>query len=345
MSASFEITNPGIAVSIQDFGRIGYRSIGVPLSGALDANLLSAANALVNNPLDSAGFEIRWSGPTIKAVNKPIRIALAGDIGAWLADLQGMRTLVDAFQSVLVLPGQSLVIDSVKSGVAYASVSGGILVPKQLKSRSSYPKAKIGGYHGLALSSGDILLCQEAAAEIPTELKATKKWLNESGDIRVMLGPQEDHFAPDSLNQFFSQPWTISRQTDRMGMRLEGTPLAHNELGADIVSDGVTPGAIQVPANGRPIILLADCQTSGGYPKIATIISADLSKLAHRKPGDILRFIKVNQQEAKEALNRKTQLFETWKQSIQPFLPPGSIDFTALYNSNLVSGVLSGSEE
>jgi allophanate hydrolase subunit 2 len=189
------------------------------------------------------------------------------------------------------------------------------------------------------------LSCQEAAAEIPTELKATKKWPNEDWDIRVILGPQEDHFAPDSLNQFFSQPWTISRQTDRMGMRLEGTPLAHNELGADIVSDGVTPGAIQVPANGRPIILLADCQTSGGYPKIATIISADLSKLAHRKPGDILRFIKVNQQEAKEALNRKTQLFETWKQSIQPFLPPGSIDFTALYNSNLVSGVLSGSEE
>ena len=189
------------------------------------------------------------------------------------------------------------------------------------------------------------MLCQEAAAEIPTELKATKKWLNESGDIRVILGPQEDHFSPESIDQFFSQPWTISRQTDRMGMRLEGTPIAHNELGADIVSDGVIPGAIQVPANGQPIILLADCQTSGGYPKIATVISADLSKLAHRKPGDTLRFIKVNHQEAKEALNKKTELFEAWKQSIKPFLPPGSIDFIALYNSNLVSGVLSGSEE
>ena len=345
VSATFEITNPGIAVSIQDFGRIGYRNIGVPLSGALDIYLLSAANTLVNNPLDSAGFEIRWSGPTLKAENKPIRVALAGDITAWLTDPQGTRTQVDSFQSVLVPPGQSLVIDSVKSGVAYAAVSGGILVPKQLKSRSSYPKARIGGHHGLALSSGDILSCQEAAAEIPTELKATKKWLNDSGDVRVILGPQEDHFAPESIDHFFSQPWTISRQTDRMGMRLEGPPIAHNEQGADIISDGVISGAIQVPANGQPIILLADCQTSGGYPKIATVISADLSKLVHKKPGDTLRFQKVNHQEAKEALNKKTELFETWKQSIQAFLPPGSIDVDALYNSNLVSGVLSGSEE
>jgi len=174
MSADFEIINPGIAVSIQDFGRIGYRSIGVPLSGALDRYLLAAANTLLNNPSDSAGFEIRWSGPTIKATNKPIRIALAGDISAWLTDQQGLRIQVDAFQSTLILPGQSLAIDAVRNGVAYAAVSGGILVPKQLNSRSSYPKAKIGGHLGLALTAGDVLLCQEAAAEIPTELKATK---------------------------------------------------------------------------------------------------------------------------------------------------------------------------
>jgi len=161
----------------------------------------------------------------------------------------------------------------------------------------------------------------------------------------VILGPQEDHFTPNSLDQFLSQSWTVSRQTDRMGMRLEGSPLTHNQLGADIVSDGVIPGTIQVPANGQPIVLLADCQTSGGYSKIATIISADLSKLAHRKPGETLRFIKVNHHQAQAALQQKTQLFEAWKQSIQPFLPPGSIDLDALYNSNLVSGVLSGAEE
>lgn len=345
MNTTFEITNPGIAVSIQDFGRIGFRNIGVPISGALDINLLAAANTLLNNPTDSAGFEIRWSGPTIKATNKPIRIALVGNVSAWLTDAKGLRTLVNSFQTTLVLPGQSFVIGTVESGIAYAAVSGGILVPKQLGSRSSYSKAAIGGNRGQALHAGDILLCQETSAEIPTEFKATKQWPQEDGVIRVILGPQNDHFTEDALKQFFSQAWTIGRQTDRMGMRLEGLALTHNQLGADIISDGVTPGSIQVPANGQPIILLADCQTSGGYPKIATVISADLSKLAHKRPGEVLRFIAVSHEQAQEARQLKIESFRNWVNGLQRFLPPGSIDLNALYCTNLVSGVLSGAEE
>jgi allophanate hydrolase len=156
-----------------------------------------------------------------------------------------------------------------------------------------------------------------------------------------MLGPQQGHFQPESIAAFQDQEWEATAEQDRMGLRLRGTALAHlNSAAADIVSDAVTPGAIQVPANGQPIVLLADSQTVGGYPKIATVIQADLPKLAHMKPGTRLRFQGVTAAQARQALQEQRTAWMQWLATRESFLPPGFIDEQALYNCNLVGGML-----
>jgi allophanate hydrolase len=156
-----------------------------------------------------------------------------------------------------------------------------------------------------------------------------------------MPGPQDDHFTPDALASFFAQGWQATPAQDRMGLRLEGEALAHTSAdAADIVSDGVTPGVIQVPANGQPIVLLADGQTVGGYPKIATVITADLPRLAHLRPGTRVRFAPVTAEQAHEALTALRTRWQQWLAGREAFLPPGHIDEAALYGRNLISGML-----
>ena len=161
--------------------------------------------------------------------------------------------------------------------------------------------------------------------------------LKPSEPIRVLAGPQNDHFTQEAWALFLSSGFTVSRHADRMGLRLDGERLEHIKGGADIVSDAVTPGAIQVPADGKPIVLLADCQTVGGYPKIATVISADLPKLAHALPGQQLRFQVVTRAQADRTRLEEEALLQDLLRSID--LMPNGPDLNALYRINLISGV------
>ena len=350
MSAQLEVVNGGLVVAVQDRGRFGYRQLGVPVSGALDPMLLAAANTLVGNvgnTADVAALEILLTGPTLKVRAGRVRFSLAGEIDAKVQSAQGKPLRIEPWSTVTLGPGDTIQIGAVAApkpgglGIAYLGISGGVKVPPMLASRSTYARAGLGGVHGRAIAAGDLLPCRGISGDALLEFRAPGPWGHADGPIRVMPGPQADHFTDDALQTFFSQPFTVTRDSDRMGMRLEGpVALTHSALGADIASDGVTPGAIQVPANGQPIILMADCQTVGGYPKIATVIRADLARLAHVRPGMPLRFQSVSGAEAAAARAAQAQQLALWIGRIASFRPPGVFDETALYGGNLVSGMI-----
>jgi allophanate hydrolase len=336
-----EILQPGIGATIQDRGRPGHRHEGIPLSGWLDAPLAEAANALVGNIGDEAVLELRGIGTELRIKSGPIRIALTGAIGARCFTQDGTNATLSAWQSATLKTGDRLTLGEAETGCAYLAVASGLQLPTQLGSRSSYWRAGLEGLQGRALRPGDLLPCSRYTASDFSEWRSPEPWSNRPGPIRVILGPQQDHFLPESIAAFQTTEWEATVAQDRMGLRLSGTALAHVSAAAtDIVSDAVTPGAIQVPANGQPIVLMADSQTVGGYPKIATVIQADMPKLAHAKPGSRLRFQSVTRAQARQALLEQREAWVQWLATREKFLPAGFIDEQALYSCNLVSGML-----
>jgi biotin-dependent carboxylase-like uncharacterized protein len=312
-----EVIHAGLGNGLQDNGRVGYRHMGITVSGCLDPLLARCANALVGNDADAACVEIRVLGPILRVIHGPVRVAIAGYMVPKVRRADGRQEAVPAWSSVTLDPGDELEAGTVKEGIAYLAVGGGVSTPLHLGSRSTYQRALIGGIDGHLLTKGHLLPSGTLADRLQGE-RIAPPWTYPDGPVRVMLGPQDGHFPPDSIGDFLSLDYTVSPQMDRMGMRLEGTALIHRTPAcADIVSDGVTPGAIQVPGNGQPIILLADCQTVGGYPKIATVISADLPRLAQMKPGRTLRFKAVNAEEAKAALLEREARWQEWCKGIQ----------------------------
>lgn len=344
MSALLEVIDSGLAVTIQDRGRPGYRSIGVPLSGALDPLLLAAANALLGNDAGAAALEVVMSGPSLKAVTDSVRISLVGELGAKVLRSNGNVLVVNPWSTATLFRGDIAQVGAMRGGVGYVGISGGFSVSTALGSRSTYQRAALGGVGGRALAVGDRLPCGHVQGDPWLELRSLQAFAHAEGPIRVILGPQQEHFTSAALQNFLSQPYTVTRDMDRMGMRLDGVPLEHNERGAEIISDGVVPGSIQVPANGNPIVLMADCQTSGGYPKIATVISADLPRLGHAKPGTTLHFKSVSLAEAAQARREQWERLALWVGNLVSFRPPGVINEEALYSGNLVSGAVRGDE-
>jgi allophanate hydrolase len=328
MSGLIEVVDGGIGNSIQDFGRPGFRHMGIAVSGCLDSMLARCAKALVGNAADCACIEIRAVGPTLAIKSGRVRVALAGELSATARSVDGITREVGAWMSVTLFPHDVLEVGTLQGGTAYLAVTGGIDSPLQLGSRSTYQRAMIGGIDGRAIVTGNLLPCSSQDQREYREYQADP-WRYAEGPIRVMLGPQQELFQPDSVEQFLNSDYRVTPQLDRMGVRLEGARLAHvTPEAADIVSDAVTPGVIQVPGNGQPIILLADCQTVGGYPKIATVISADLPRLAQLQPGQSVRFRAVTAAQAKQALLAGAAQWETWASGIAFGLP----NVTALYN-------------
>lgn len=312
MSGLIEVIDGGIGNSIQDGGRFGYRHMGITVSGALDRWLARSANALVGNAPDGAVIEIRAVGPTLEIVHGRVRVALAGELPATLTRADGSSRQVAPWVSVTLFPKDRLEVGFLAGGTAYLAVSGGVRSPLQLGSRSTYQRAAIGGIDGLPLMSGQSLPCASQDHRQYHEYHSAP-WSCVGGPVRVMLGPQQEYFKPEAISTLLGSDYQVSAQQDRMGMRLDGPSLEHlTAQSADIVSDGVTPGVIQVPGNGQPIILLADCQTVGGYPKIATVISADLPLLAQFSPGQTLRFAAVDLRQAKAALLEREAQWESW---------------------------------
>jgi 5-oxoprolinase (ATP-hydrolysing) subunit C len=341
MSAELEVIQPGIGTTVQDRGRTGYRHHGLPLAGWLDQPLAWAANALLGNPWDAAVLELRGVGTVLRVASGPVRVALVGRTAARRIHPDGRHIPLPAWQSATLLEGEILQLGAAESGCAYLAVAGGLDLATAFGSRSSYWRAGLPGLLGRAFLPGDRLPCAGNDNRDPRQWRSRSPWETGSGPVRVMAGPQDDHFPQEALANFFAQDWEATTAQDRMGLRLQGDALAHvNPAAADIVSDGVTPGVIQVPANGQPIVLLADGQTVGGYPKIATVISADLPRMAHLRPGTRVRFEPVTRAQARQALEGERQRWQAWLASVETFLPTGTLDDAALYGVNLISGMV-----
>ncbi len=292
---AFLVISPGSFTTVQDQGRYCFIDRGVPPSGVLDPFAAVVANFLVGNPDSAAVLEITMMGPALEALGEA-DVALTG------ADMSMTvnQEPVAGWQSVRVKRGDVIRIRQAKSGCrAYFAVTGGIDVPVIMGSRATCVKAKIGGVEGRPLRKGDVV------GRIPAEPLAKSRKLPAdfipvcSPDVvlRAVSGPQDEAFA-SGLEDFFSSVYEVTAEADRMGYRLQGSPIHHDTgFPQSIISEPTLPGNVQLPADGQPIILLVE-QTTGGYTKIATVISADLSKIAQAMPGNRVMFQNVTLEEA-----------------------------------------------
>jgi biotin-dependent carboxylase-like uncharacterized protein len=341
MSAALRVVTPGLHTTVQDLGRLGYQKIGVPVSGALDGPGLVLANALVGNDAGAAALEMLLGGPTLEVAADSVRVALAG-AGAWLEI--GGRALA-AWQSVALARGEVFrVVLGEEAACAYLAVEGGIAVPLVLGSAATYARGGFGGLDGRALRAGDVVPLAVAQARQRAELRLPQPPdAARAAPIRLVLGPQLEFFTDAAVAVLLEGEFRISPQSDRMGMRLDGPRLAHR-AGWDIVSDAIPTGAIQVPGSGQAILLLADHQTTGGYPKIATVVSADLPVVGRRRPGDPIRFAAVTVEEAEELARAESRRLAALIASLEPVRDAAALDLASLYGGNLISGVVSAQE-
>ena len=344
MGTGLRVQSPGLHTTVQDLGRFGYQDIGVPPSGALDPVALRLANSLAGNPEDAAALEILHHGPSLEVTAESVRVALAG-LGASLEILDAEARAVPPWRSVTLRRGQTIRIAAARdSACCYLAVSGGFDLPACLGSRATYARARLGGFEGRRLAGGDELgLVLDAAPEGGELCLPPPPKLGPAAEARVVLGPQLEVFTEAAVETFLGADFTVSASSDRMGMRLDGPRLAHRD-GFNIISDGVVTGAVQVPGSGQPILLLADRQTTGGYPKIATVISADLPALGRCKPGSRLRFRAVEVAEA-EAIRREQEAeIARIISTIAPLGEGRGVNEMSLYGDNLISGVVNGTE-
>lgn len=342
MTATFAVLQGGLGNTLQDAGRAGFRSQGVPVSGWLDRWLAQCANALVGNTSNAAVIELRAMGPTLKLTQGLTRLALCGQVEGKLTRASGLSAPVAPWCGITLHAGDTLQVGVVADGCAYLACATGWDGETAMGSRATYTRVGLGGMQGRALQTGDTLHSIGQPAQPASAQRAPAFAHPATGEpVRVMLGPQADHFTAAALSTFAKTDWLTTAAQDRMGVRLRGPVLSHAWPGAaDIVSDGIAPGAIQVPADGQPIVLLADCQTMGGYPKIATVISADLPRMAHLPAGTPCRFAVVDAAQAQSALHAVHEAWLAWQASVKPYAEAGWIDSDALSHNNLVSGVV-----
>jgi UPF0271 protein len=340
MAVCLTVVRQGLFATIQDLGRFGFQELGIPVAGALDPVALRLANALVGNPQGTAGLEIALLGPALRVDAPSVRIAAVGPLALTLEREGDAPQPLAPHRSHTLRQDDVLRLGAVDgTSVAYVAVAGGFALAPVMGSLSTYVRAGIGPLGGRPLAEGDRLpLAFEAAPERPdVELPHPPDY--GAGPLRVVLGPQEDRFTDAAVETFLSATYRVGKQADRMGLRLEGPALAHRGS-ADIPSDGLVTGSIQVPGNGQPILLLNDHQTAGGYAKIATVISADLPRAGRLRPGDSLSFQAVTVEEAEVIRRRQEQAIAGWIRAIRPVRPTGGIDLEALYAENLISGTV-----
>lgn len=338
MIALFNVVTPGFHSTIQDDGRRGFPQVGVPLAGALDRDGYRLANALVGNSAGAACLEIMGSGPVFEVAASSARVAL---IGGDSLLIDGKDKPIPPGRSVRVRKGETLRVKFGGEAVcAYLAVEGGFDVPLCLGSRSTYSRAGFGGVAGRPLRNGDVL--HGFSDDVAVRDEAAYAALRELGldqPIRVVLGPQQDYFTDAAVAALLDGSYTITPASDRMGFRLAGPELQHKG-DYNIVSDGIVPGSIQVPGSKLPIILMADAQTSGGYPKIATVISADLPRLGVRGAGRAVRFEAVSREEAETIARAAHKRLLSVIADIRTVSEAGAIDIEALYNQNLIDGMV-----
>jgi biotin-dependent carboxylase-like uncharacterized protein len=341
MKPAFRVVASGLMTTLQDPGRRGYQSLGIPVSGALDTVSLQAANLIAGNAPGMGALEIAYQGPTLEVQAESVRLAFAG--GAVAIEVSGKGQPVSRLpmlQSVRLAKGQTLRIGALSgSAVLYMGVEGGFDAAPVLGSQSTYMRAGLGGFEGRALRAGDLLPLQRASAEPREELMLPALDLTPPPRFRVVLGPQDDYFTQEGERALLESVYTVTPASDRMGMRLAGPLIAHAK-GYNIVSDGIAQGSIQVPGNGLPIVLLADRQTTGGYPKIATVIAADLPALGRLTPGMSVRFEAVDIAAAEVAHRALRAELHGLRGRLVPARASAGVDAGKLLDANLVSGMV-----
>lgn len=363
-----QVTDGGVHATVQDLGRADAGRWGVPRAGAVDADALRLGNGLVGNPPGAAAIEVLVGGLAVAVEAPGARVALAavggppgagpgGDHGARLEVTGSGRRVVPAWAAVDVAVGACVRVVPAAvgaagagagggaAGPAYLVVAGGVDVPVVMGSRSTDLRAGFGGWEGRRLAAGDRLPVgvpgpagtPGAAGGPPLELVPPPSAA--TGPLRVVPGPHRDRLAGDALATLMTGTYVVGPDADRMGLRLSGPALPWAEDGRpEMLSGGVVPGTIQVPSGGDPILLLADCQTTGGYPQVAVVCTADLARAGRLRPGDEVRFAALTVAEAHALLRDHEAALAERLARARPVTPPP--DLSALHGANLVSGVV-----
>ncbi len=301
----FEVKDPGPFTTVQDAGRFGYQKFGVTPSGPMDTRAFQLANLLVGNPAGEGALEFTFKGPTL-AFDEDEVIAITG--GDMQPSLNGKK--ISRYRAVAVHAGDVLTFSFAAAGGCrgYIAVAGGLDIPEVMGSKSTLAQKKLGGLDGRALKAGDRIGLTAPKKNLPDlarRVLPVPEYPTDEVVLRVVLGPQDDAFSPEEQKKFFWYSFKVTNEYDRQGCRLEREePVKHIKDG-NIITDGISFGAIQVPSTGQPIIMMADRQTTGGYTKIGNVIAVDLPKLAQAKPGMKVRFVRVSIQTAQELLIRE----------------------------------------
>jgi len=314
--ATFEVLESGILTTIQDLGRYGFSQFGVPPSGALDIFSLRVSNLLVGNE-EEAGLEITLMGLRIRALKEVVIAITGGDLSP---TLNGEP--VEMWRTHLLVQDDVIAFKKVSAGCrAYLSAGGGFVVPKMMGSSSTYLSGKFGGLEGRSLRRGDVLYTSNSSSSFDKlGLRFPSDWipsLEKEVLLRVIPGPQDHHFTERGFQTLTSSSYEVTPQCDRMGIRLEGPRIERRtDAEESIISEGLISGAVQVPGDGKPIIILTELVT-GGYTKIATIISTDLPRVAQIKPGDRVKFKRISIEEARRLLKEQEERLKKFKKIIQ----------------------------
>ncbi|KAB2336690.1 biotin-dependent carboxyltransferase family protein [Cytobacillus depressus] len=324
---SVHVLHPGLMTTIQDLGRFGSQKFGVLVSGAMDPLSLRIANLLVGNDEGEGTLEITLLGTTLRFDSDQLIAITGGDLQPTIDGEEAPM-----WRPVLMRKGSILKFKSAINGCrAYVAFAGGIEVPEVMGSKSTYLRAAIGGFHGRALQKGDVFECRslnsfsQAIVQRLEKMTTHFTWsvnytefltFGKKQTIRVLQGAEFKRFDSASQQTFFSKPYKLTTQADRMGYRLEGEALSLAEK-FELLSEGVTYGTIQVPSNGQPIILMVDRQTTGGYPKIGQVISVDLPRLAQLQPNASIQFEETSLEQAESELIRQEEMLRKLAASIR----------------------------
>jgi biotin-dependent carboxylase-like uncharacterized protein len=293
------VLQSGLLSTVQDLGRHGFARFGISPAGAADPLSLRLANRLAGNPDNAAALEFTLTGPTLQFETKAFA-ALAGS--DFTSTLDGQPTPIH--RTFLIQPGQTLACPATRSGArCYLALHGGLEIPLLLGSASTHLPSRMGGLDGRALRKGDVLHLRPSDHSLPL-LQLNPAWLRRwfsPARLGVTSGPHHDDFSPHSIRTFYSSPFLVSEQSNRSGLRLQG-PHIPSPFDGEMITTGVSLGAIQIPPNGQPILLLIDQQTTGGYPIVANLISAHLHLAGQLRPRHSVKFEQVSFDNARRML-------------------------------------------
>ena len=308
------VLKPGMLTTVQDLGRTGYQSQGFSVAGVMDVRSFKIANLLVDNPENEPVLEFTLIGPTLEFTSDTI-IAITG--GDFIPTINGQPAPM--YTAIYMHKGDILKFGSAVTGSrGYISFSSYLKIPTVMGSRCTNMKSSLGGFKGRKLQADDYIMFRIKRRYLPYFLSRTlepDEMDQEQVTLRVIMGPQDSAFTKEGIQTFLNSAYTVTNEFDRMGCRLDG-PFIASKNGSDIISDGICFGSVQVPTHGKPIILLADRQTTGGYAKIATVISVDIPKLVQRKTDHKVRFKAVTVYEAQRLLLEEMDEFDEMRKKI-----------------------------